>query len=51
MVSMDETQIEDKPQVSEMENGSLIEKFTEKEVKEAIFIWSIIRLQDLMASQ
>jgi hypothetical protein len=37
MVSMDETQIEDKPQVSEMENGSLIEKFTEKEVKEAIF--------------
>jgi hypothetical protein len=34
---MDESHIDDIPQASELENESLIEKFTEKEVKEAIF--------------
>jgi hypothetical protein len=37
MVSMDESRIDDIPQVSEVENESLIKKITEKEVKEAIF--------------
>jgi hypothetical protein len=37
MVPLDETQIEDIPQVSELENESLIEKFTGKEVKESFF--------------
>jgi hypothetical protein len=34
---MDESHIDDIPQVSELDNESLFEKFTEKEVKEAIF--------------
>ena len=35
--SLDESQISDIPQVNERENKLLIEEFTEKEVREAIF--------------
>ena len=36
-LSLDESQIEDIPQINEDENKMLIDEFTEREVREAIF--------------
>jgi hypothetical protein len=50
LVSMDESRIEDIPQVYDVENEALIEKFTKKEVKEEFFQMERNKALGLMVS-
>ena len=47
---LDETRKDDIPQVTDLENEALVERFTEEEVRKLSFKWSIIKHLGLMVS-
>ena len=49
-VRLDDTRNDDIPQVTDLENEALVERFTEEEVRKLSFKWSIIKHLGLMVS-